>query len=101
MKYDEKIMYDVFKKFLEHRPMNLKDNNDLKSFANKLVDDLPYEINLIRRHVTILIDEFLISPTTIETFYGKWRFEDPADHFNWSGQELYDSLKEKYDDKIK
>jgi len=93
-------MYDVFQKFLDHRPVNLKDNNDLKSFANNLVNALPYETTLIQRHVTILFDEFLISPTTIEIFYGKWRFEDPADHFNWSGQELYNLLKQKYDNKV-
>jgi len=93
-------MFRVFEKFLEKRPDYIKDDRNTKNYLDEYIRDLPFDPNIVRWHVAVLFDEYLFKPNIIMGIFGNWRFDNPAEHFNRSGQELYDSLREKYSDKV-
>ena len=97
MKYDAEIMFAVFEKFLESRPEFLDGGKTSQFYIDEFVNALPHVIpDLVRWHVAVLFDEFLIDQNIIRALFGNWRFGKPADHFNRSGEKLYDALKKQY-----
>ena len=97
MRYNPEVMFAVFRKFLEKRPEHLKSGSSTEIYFNEYIEDLPFTSDIVRWHIAVLFDEFLFKGNILAGVYGDWRLENPYDHLNKSGQELYESLKQKYD----
>ena len=92
-----KLCSQYSRNFLKKKPEFLGGRDTPKNYVNEFVSALPHVVpDLVRWHVAILFDEFLIDQNIIESFFSNWRFEKPADHFNRSGEELYGALKKQY-----
>jgi hypothetical protein len=111
IKRDPKIMFAVFKKFLENpQVFSFKhdiDDNRQRTVNSYVPEELrwQYNINHIRWHVVVLLSEFVISRDVINAFPfvinidprpNELRLEDPTDYLNWNGKKLYKRLQKKY-----
>jgi len=96
MHYNEQIMLAVFEKFLHTTPERLENCGNLPYYIQMFENELPFDNFLIRWHIALLFDEFLLKQDIIDAVFGKWRFEKTADQLNLSGHMLYNYLKQKY-----
>ena len=106
-------MFAVFEKFLA----NPKDN--IRSMQGQKLDDtldsyIPYELkefdkNVLRWHVVLFVSEFLLDNHYTSAHFGEYRpgnpisrrpdklkITEPTDFLNWSGQKLYERLKNHF-----
>jgi hypothetical protein len=114
IKRDPKIMFAVFKKFLEN-PQVFSFKHGMYDNRQRIVNSYvpeelrgQYNINHIRWHVVVVLGEFVISRDVINAFSfviniapryprpDELRLEDPTDYLNWNGKKLYKRLQKKY-----
>lgn len=117
---NDEIMLAVFKAFIDNPEMIRKTNNGHGKDDITVIDQyMPYadfpdtDRNLIRWHVVALLDEFVLRPAAASVIFQPYirRAVDPADlpvwysetlpleqppyQLNWSGQQLYATLRKK------
>ena len=96
MELNDEIMFAVFEKFLQYPPDSLlKDDAYTREYFDSFVVALPFDDKiLVRWHVAILFDEFILDHGILKNIFGRWcPFEKPADYLNRKGREFYNALK--------
>jgi len=100
--YDDKIMEAVFDKFLEKPPNFYLQRDDTTAYYVdtiinhvKHVFGVPIEDNIIRWHIALLFDEFVLNQHIVSAVFGNMELPKPmcAYYLNERGQRLYKRLK--------
>jgi len=96
MKYDDKIMLDVFEKFLGNPQRLISSIGDLAG-ANTIdafcPPGLSSDQSIIRWHVIMFLSEFVLDPQLVSAYGTYGLVLEGTDYLNRSGQQFYADLK--------
>jgi len=95
MEYNPKIMLAIFEKFIANAtPFNAPDRQ-IYNVHHHFPNLIGLGTDLIRWHVAVFINEFTLNEDCLQTEFvrNKFAYTTGYELLNWSGQKLYQELK--------